>query len=71
MTNTPQNLFGRQLREARKAAGLTQAQLAEKSGLTAGIVWSTENGKAQNAVTLDRLLRATGHELRVAPATRL
>jgi transcriptional regulator with XRE-family HTH domain len=52
------------LRTARRRADLTQAQLAERAGLTQAEVARLERaGSNPTAATLERLLRATGHRL--------
>jgi transcriptional regulator with XRE-family HTH domain len=52
------------VREARRTAGLTQAQLAERMGTTQSAVARLETGGANPRVaTLDRALRAAGHSL--------
>jgi transcriptional regulator with XRE-family HTH domain len=52
------------LRTARLEAGLTQAQLAARLGLTQPAVAKLERPGANPTVaTLDRALRATGHRL--------
>jgi transcriptional regulator with XRE-family HTH domain len=52
------------LRTARRRANLTQAQLAEKAGLSQAEVARLERaGSNPTAATLERLLRATGHRL--------
>jgi uncharacterized protein len=52
------------LRSARRRAGLTQAQLGERAGLSQAEVARLERaGSNPTAVTLERLLRATGHRL--------
>lgn len=52
------------LNGARRSAGLTQRQLAERSGLPQPTIARIEAGKQMpRADTLDRLLRACGWEL--------
>jgi transcriptional regulator with XRE-family HTH domain len=52
------------LRTARRRASLTQTQLAERAGLSQAEVARLERaGSNPTAVTLERLLRATGHRL--------
>ena len=54
------------LREARRASGLTQRQLAESAGVPQATVGRIEAGAVSPRVdTLDHLLRATHQELRV------
>jgi transcriptional regulator with XRE-family HTH domain len=52
------------LRTARRRADLTQAQLAQRAGLTQAEVARLERARSNpTAATLERLLRATGHRL--------
>lgn len=54
------------LRLARVKAGLTQAALAERAGVSQALVSAYENGRRQPTVpTLLRLLEAAGFDLRV------
>ena len=58
------------IREARTAAGLTQAQLARRLGTSQPAVVKLERPGANPTVrTLDRVLRATGHRLELAAPT--
>lgn len=55
---------GRLLREARTAAGLSQAKLAQKAGVTQSVISVYEAGRRQPSVpTLAALIAATGYEL--------
>lgn len=55
------------LRETRLQAGLTQAQLAERAGVTQPVVSRAEAAGANPQVaTLDRLLRAAGARLELS-----
>ena len=55
------------LRETRLRAGLTQAQLAERAGVTQPVVSRAESvGANPRVATLDRLLRAAGARLGLA-----
>lgn len=58
------------LRAARGAAGLTQAALAARLGVTQSAIAKLERAGSNPTVdTLDRALRATGHRLQlIAPA---
>lgn len=50
--------------EARAAAGLTQAQLAERMGTTQSVIARLESSRANPRVdTLERAIAATGHAL--------
>lgn len=57
-------LFGERLRDRRKALGLTQAQLAEQTGITPAYISAVERGGANP--TLDimvKLAQAVGEEV--------
>lgn len=57
-----------QLNQARRAAGLSQRQLAARSGVPQSAIARIERGQQIPRVdTLERLLRACGFELRLAP----
>ena len=57
------------IREARRAAGLTMAELAERAGTSKPTVSRYENGLVDPGVeTLNRLLHACGQELLAKPA---
>ena len=63
------------IREARQAAGLTMAELAERAGSSKPTISRYENGLVDpGAETLNRLLHACGRELRAhtvgLPASR-
>ena len=59
------------LRDARRSAGLSQAELAERVGTSQATVSAYENGTKQPSVaTLSRLLAAAGARLTVAPAAQ-
>lgn len=52
------------LRQARTAAGLSQAELAQKAGVTQSVISVYEAGRRQPSVpTLASLIAATGYEL--------
>src|SRR6266508_3449145 len=58
----------RALRWARRRAGLSQRELAEKSGLPQSTIGRIEAGTVDPRVgTLSRLLRACGFDLEVEP----
>lgn len=58
--------LGRNIKALRKAAGLTQAQLAEMIGLERTSVTNMENGNQRVAVdTLQAIAEATGYRLEV------
>lgn len=52
--------MGEKLRAARKAAGLTQAQLAEKVGCLQKDICRWEEGREPKALTLKKLAAALG-----------
>ena len=54
--------MGYKVREARKAANMTQEELAQKSGVSRGTIWALENGKTYgtNSKTLLKIARAFG-----------
>jgi transcriptional regulator with XRE-family HTH domain len=58
------------IRDARRAAGLTQAELAARLGVSQSAVAKLEReGSNPTVRTLDRVLRPTGHRLQlIAPA---
>lgn len=59
------------LRQARQSAGLTQAQLAKLLGTSQPLVARLERrGANPTWETLERALRATGHEIQLAPMNR-
>lgn len=58
----------RALREARRRAGLTQRQLAQRTNVPQPAIARIESGRVSPRVdTLDRLLRVTGEQLRALP----
>ena len=62
---------GLALREARTAAGLSQAALADRVGTSQATISAYENGTKQPSVaTLSRLLAASGSRLTVARAAQ-
>jgi transcriptional regulator with XRE-family HTH domain len=63
-----QNTFGATLRDRRRAAGLTQRELADRSGLDFSYISKLENGRlpppaADTVVTICRILRVPPEEL--------
>ena len=58
--------FGKNLRQARTRAGLTQAQVAERTGLTQQYVSQIEAGRQNiTLATMTALARVTGHDVRL------
>jgi len=52
---------------ARKKAGLTQAQLAERAGVTQSVIARLERGGGNPTfLTLERVLHAAGHRLELS-----
>lgn len=52
------------LRDARKRAGLTQAELAERAGVAQSVIARLERGGGNPTfLTLERVLHAAGHRL--------
>src|ERR1700709_25598 len=58
-------------RSARSASGLTQGELATRSGIAGSSLSLIEHGKREPTVaTLDTLLRATGQTVVISPTVR-
>lgn len=63
------SIAARLIREARTAAGLTQAELARRAGTSQPAIAAYESGnKMPRVATLERLLAATGANLTASPA---
>ena len=63
--------MGSTILEARRRAGLTQAELAARSGTSQATLSAYEHGrKRPSAETLDRILHAAGVRLATEPASR-
>ena len=61
---TPGMDIGAMIEQARREAGLTQSELAERSGTSQATISAYESGhKDPSSATLVRLLAATGHRL--------
>lgn len=55
------------VRDARKHAGLTQAELAERAGVTQSVIARLERGSGNPTfLTLERVLHAAGHRLELS-----
>jgi transcriptional regulator with XRE-family HTH domain len=55
------------VRSARKSAGLTQAELAERAGVTQPVIARLERGGGNPTfTTLERVLHAAGHRLELS-----
>ena len=60
---------GALLADARRRAGLTQAELADRLGISQSAVAKLEREEANPTVrTFERALRATGHRIEARPA---
>lgn len=55
------------VRNARKSAGLTQTELAERAGVTQSVIARLERGGGNPTfLTLERVLHAAGHRLELS-----
>lgn len=55
------NSLGEKLRMVREEQGLSQAELAKQTGVSPGLIWQIEHGKAQPSIaTLERIAHALG-----------
>lgn len=55
------------VRNARKQSGLTQAELAERAGMTQSVIARLERGGGNPTfLTLERVLHAAGHRLELS-----
>lgn len=74
VSNALQRLFAQQLRERRRAAGLSQADLAERSGVSTEFVSRMERGvtfpSVPTLMSLCRALACTPNDLLLAPQRR-
>lgn len=62
---------GSMIRDARLDAGLTQAQLAQRSGTSQATLSAYESGsKIPSAITLARILAAAGRRMTTIPVPR-
>lgn len=62
------SMAGRMVREARRRAGMTQRQLAAKSGIPQETIARIERGRVDPRIgTVDRLLEACGYGLESMP----
>lgn len=58
--------FGREVRDARRAAGLTQSQLARRAGISQPVISRIERGiSAPDLRSMARVARGVGHNLSV------
>jgi HTH-type transcriptional regulator/antitoxin HipB len=66
-----ENVIGLFVRQHRKAAGLTQRELAELASVGPRAIWDLERGKATLRMDVaDRVLRVFGKTLGIVDATR-
>ena len=67
----PLQTLGRQIADSRKSKRLTQAELAELSGLSRATIDALENGRSSDigVSRLTRILAVLGLELAVRPIT--
>jgi transcriptional regulator with XRE-family HTH domain len=66
-----QDVAANLIKQARRRAGLSQAELARRAGMARSVVNAYEHGRRQPSVdALARILAAAGLELRAAPAVR-
>ncbi|WP_223834204.1 helix-turn-helix domain-containing protein [Spirosoma profusum] len=66
LVSNPTQHTGQMIKEARKKAGLTQKELAEKMGITVSAVTKMETRKVGHSVeTLERVAMAIGKQLQI------
>jgi transcriptional regulator with XRE-family HTH domain len=64
----PKQVAGELIREIRRQAGVTQAELARRSGMAGSVLSAYEHGRRQpSAAALERVARSAGFELTMAP----
>ncbi|HEV7586427.1 MAG TPA: helix-turn-helix transcriptional regulator [Solirubrobacteraceae bacterium] len=69
MVSDPTRLAGELIGEIRRQAGITQAELARRSGMPGSVLSAYEHGRRQPSVAaLARIAKAAGLELRLVPA---
>lgn len=59
--------LGRSIADARKEAGLTQQDLAQKLGVTRGTIVRLEHGEAVSTVIAMNAIRAVGRDVALVP----
>lgn len=66
MTETVERVAGALIRQARREAGVSQAELARRTGIHSSVLSAYEHGRRQPSVAaLARIAQACGQELRV------
>lgn len=61
--------IGQFLREARRARGITQAQMAKKLGFSAVTLSALETGKNVSSVKVESYLQMLGYRMVIVPKT--
>jgi HTH-type transcriptional regulator/antitoxin HipB len=59
--------LGRSISDARKEAGMTQQQLAERLGVTRGTIVRLEHGEPVSTVVAMKAIRAVGRDVALVP----
>jgi transcriptional regulator with XRE-family HTH domain len=68
MFRSNDRVAGELIAQIRRTAGLTQAELARRSGLQSSVLSAYEHGRRQPSVSaLARIARAAGLELEISP----
>ena len=57
--------IGEMIERIRKERGITQAELAEKSGIDKGTIWRIEGGLMPRIETLSKILAVLGYSFEV------
>jgi transcriptional regulator with XRE-family HTH domain len=68
MSGSNNRVAGELIAQIRRTSGLTQAELARRSGLQSSVLSAYEHGRRQPSVSaLARIARAAGLELEISP----